>query len=200
MPYDMELQAIAHHVWAWLDKNPGALAEKRLVRIYRKAQRQAMEEFATKGVGGDKQHSLSRRFGEAYGRQVTPRSEKYMERVRKFYGGRYLPFTSPTRNGSTNKGHMRDLIKKPTTGFRIAARNGTDIVTTRMYLPAARGLNAHPVYRPEFLALDTTNRMDAEAIEQRTQELAIAALRHEINRTEARRIRMAKSVAKDLTI
>ncbi len=131
---------------------------------------------------------------------MTQRSEGYVARVRRFYGGRYLPYVSPTRNGSTNNGHMRDKIRQPNAGFRIAARNGTEIVTTRLFLPAARGLNPHPVYRKEFLALDTTNRLDAEAIENRTQEIAIDMLRNEINRTKARRIRMAKSVAKDLTL
>lgn len=194
MPYDMDIQGLAAGFWAWLDKHPGRLAEKRIRTIYRKAHKQTMEEFAQQGVGGNPERSIKHRFSAAYGQRVTPRSPQYTERVRRFFGGRYLPFTSPTKYGTSGGRHLRDHIRKPG-GYRVTGRNGTEIVTTRLYLGAARALNFHPHYRREFLALRSVNRVDGQAIEARVQELAIVALNSEINRTERRRIRMARAAA-----
>jgi hypothetical protein len=198
MPYDLDLKAIADGVWAWLDKHPGKVAEGRLVTIYRKAHKQAFTEFMQGGVDNNTAHSIRKRFGEAYGKLVTPRTPKYMKAVRKFYGGRYLPFTSPTKNGTGMNGmHLREAIRKPG-GYRVTGRNGGgETITTSLYLSAARALNFHPQYRREFLALQSINRADGEAIEARVQEIALGMLRNEINTTERRRVRLARAAARE---
>ncbi len=200
MAYDLTINLMASGVWAWLAEHPGQVAEGRVRAIVRKAHKQAITEFASGGVRGNRRNSIRRRFSEEYGHQVTPRSPSYMDRVRRRHGGRYLPFTSPTSNGEDGGGHLRDRIRIPGTGFRVQARNNTVNVTTSLLLPGARALNFHPQYRREFLALNTMNREDADAIEQRVTELVAAGLSNEINRTRRRQIKIAREVARDLTI
>ncbi len=200
MPYDLDLQLIADGVYAWLEANPGAVAEARLKRIARAAHKQAMVEFAAGGIGGKREHSIAHRFSESYGHRVLRRSDTYEARVRKFYGGRYLPFSSPSKAGYKGGGHLRDRIKQQGTGYRVQGRNGTELVTTSLILPAARILNLRPLYRPQFLALTTTNAVDGQALEVRVGELMLDALRNEINRTKARYIKMAKAVAQEITV
>lgn len=186
---ELDLSVFATGVFAWLDKYPGQVAEKRVTALARKAHRTTLDEFGQGGVAGKREHALSQRFSQAYGSRVTQRSEPYVKRVRKFYGGRYLPFASPTRAGTNGGGHLRDKIRIPQAGYRVRIRNGTAVVHSVLTLPAARALNFHPQYRREFLALGTLNRPDGSAIERRVLELLTTALTTEISRVERRRIR-----------
>lgn len=195
MPYDLQINLMATGVWAWLAEHPGQIAEGRIRTIVRNAHKQAITEFASCGVRGDRRRSIRRRFSEEYGHQVTPRSPGYMANVRRRYGGRYLPFTSPTNNGKDGGGHLRERIRIPGVGFRVQARNNTVNVTTSLLLPGARVLNFHPHFRREFLQLQSMNREDGEAIEQRVTELVAAALSNEINRTRRRHIKIARDAA-----
>lgn len=168
---------------------------KQILAIYRKAHKQALREWMTGASKATGVPGMPGRFTEAYGRTVRPRGEAYRKRVAKFYG-RYLPFASPTPNGTKKRpdgapsGHLRDNIKREGTGYRVSARNVPDAVASRLTLPAARILNLHPRYRGEFLALDR-NATDRGWIERRVHELASAEVRALDDRLRRRRRKVA---------
>ena len=180
----VEIQLTADGLWTWLAENPDAKRTRIVSREVRRGHKTAFTDWATRGRPGRRAPpaSLGARFGgqamALYG--LSRRTVKYEARVRRFYGGRYLPYTSPSKQGGgglTASGeHLRDMVTRPG-GFRVAGRNNTGaVVTTTLRLGAARILNFHPKYRAEFIGFNRNDRISPKWITNRANGLATQAL------------------------
>lgn len=105
-----------------------------LLRAAAEAQRGALAGWAKdrRGLGARLAEDAMSRFG------FTPRRDDYMNRVRRAYGGRYLPYVSPKRAG--NK--LLTTLTVPGTGHQVVQvdRSAGERATV-LQVPGARGLN-----------------------------------------------------------
>lgn len=137
---------------------------------------------------GNARFGLHTRFGRAAFAKLglTPRSRGYQKRQLKVFG-ELRAYESPNLSRPPER-HMRALLKHEKVGWRIAGRDTSDEVVSRLYLPGARAINFHAQYRKEFLALDQRTAERAWML-ARVNELVAEALGLSLQRSGGRQAR-----------
>jgi hypothetical protein len=169
-----------------------AAAQGRLQDILRRNARKALRQSFAEWCVAKRLPGLGARFRAESATELgfTPRSLKYRKRQIKKYGAAH-PFVSPM----LNKTHVRDLINKPDSGFRLKAKNQPGAVVVELTLPGARDFNRHfkghaAIYRTEFMRLaHPSARRDAAWLIARANELTAAANKEEFAKQERTTLR-----------
>ena len=177
-------------LWAWLDANPGAILDERILSIGRLAQKRAFEEFVTNKLP---LAHFNLRFSpagwDALG--LAQRGSKYDRRKRKIMGV-VPPYVSPEKHP-----HMREMVK---TGWRVTREKVQTKAITRLKVGGARVLNLiqgrdGEIYRQQFLGLRTNAKIQGKVIQTRAMELFAEGLRKEVAKHIRREIAAAKAKA-----